>query len=162
MNKEPQPSASLPFDDLRRVVRLMKDNDLSVFQYEKDGLRIKLRRGAEPVILAAPAAAPMAAATAPAAAAAPAATAGAVPIPQQAEGEDVSSPMVGTFYRSASPNDPPFVSVGDTVQKGQTLCIIEAMKVMNEIKAERGGVVTAVLAEDGNPVQFGQALLRLK
>ena len=159
MNKEPQPSASLPFDDLRRVVRLMKDNDLSVFQYEKDGLRIKLRRGAEPVILAAPATAPVAAS--PATTAAPAA-AGAVPIPQQAEGEDVSSPMVGTFYRSASPNDPPFVSVGDSVQKGQTLCIIEAMKVMNEIKAERGGVVTAVLAEDGNPVQFGQALLRLK
>ena len=161
MNKEPQPSASLPFDDLRRVVRLMKDNDLSVFQYEKDGLRIKLRRGAEPVILAAPAVGPALAAPAsgPASASAPTAAA---PIPQQAEGEDVSSPMVGTFYRSASPNDPPFVNVGDTVQKGQTLCIIEAMKVMNEIKAERSGVVTAVLAEDGNPVQFGQALLRIK
>ena len=152
MNKDPQSSPSVPFDELRRVVRLMKENDLSFFQFEREGFRLKLRRGAEPGAVAAPATAAPAAAT----------PGVAPPVAQPAEGEDVPSPMVGTFYRTASPNDPPFVNPGDTVTLGQTLCIIEAMKVMNEIKAERGGLVTAVLAEDGAPVQFGQVLMRIK
>ncbi len=154
MNKDPQSSPSVPFDELRRVVRLMKENDLSFFQFEREGFRLKLRRGAEPGAVAAPATAAPAAATP--------GVAPPVPVAQPAEGEDVPSPMVGTFYRTASPNDPPFVNPGDTVTLGQTLCIIEAMKVMNEIKAERGGLVTAVLAEDGAPVQFGQVLMRIK
>ncbi len=154
MNKDPQSSPSVPFDELRRVVRLMKENDLSFFQFEREGFRLKLRRGAEPGAVAAPGTAAPAAATP--------GVAPPVPVAQPAEGEDVPSPMVGTFYRTASPNDPPFVNPGDTVTLGQTLCIIEAMKVMNEIKAERGGLVTAVLAEDGAPVQFGQVLMRIK
>ena len=154
MNKDPQSSPSVPFDELRRVVRLMKENDLSFFQFEREGFRLKLRRGAEPGAVAAPATAAPAAATP--------GVAPPVPVAQPAEGEDVPSPMVGTFYRTASPNDPPFVNPGDTVTLGQTLCIIEAMKVMNEIKAERGGLVTAVLAEAGAPVQFGQVLMRIK
>ncbi len=154
MNKDPQSSPSVPFDELRRVVRLMKENDLSFFQFEREGFRLKLRRGAEPGAVAAPATAAPATATP--------GVAPPVPVAQPAEGEDVPSPMVGTFYRTASPNDPPFVNPGDTVTLGQTLCIIEAMKVMNEIKAERGGLVTAVLAEDGAPVQFGQVLMRIK
>ena len=154
MNKDPQSSPSVPFDELRRVVRLMKENDLSFFQFEREGFRLKLRRGPEPGAVAAPATAAPATATP--------GVAPPVPVAQPAEGEDVPSPMVGTFYRTASPNDPPFVNPGDTVTLGQTLCIIEAMKVMNEIKAERGGLVTAVLAEDGAPVQFGQVLMRIK
>ncbi len=154
MNKDPQSSPSVPFDELRRVVRLMKENDLSFFQFEREGFRLKLRRGAEPGAVAAPATAAPATATP--------GVAPPVPVAQPAEGEDVPSPMVGTFYRTASPNDPPFVNPGDTVTLGQTLCIIEAMKVMNEIKAERGGLLTAVLAEDGAPVQFGQVLMRIK
>lgn len=149
MNKDPQSSPSVPFDELRRVVRLMKENDLSFFQFEREGFRLKLRRGPEPGAVAAPA-------TATPGVAPP------VPAAQPSEGEDVPSPMVGTFYRAAAPNDPPFVNPGDTVTLGQTLCIIEAMKVMNEIKAERGGLVTAVLAEDGAAVQFGQVLMRIK
>ena len=70
--------------------------------------------------------------------------------------------MVGTFYRKPNPESPDFVNVGDTVSVGQTLCIIEAMKVMNEIKAERSGTITSILAEEGNPVQFGDPLFGIK
>jgi acetyl-CoA carboxylase biotin carboxyl carrier protein len=90
--------------------------------------------------------------TAPAAAAPPA------PI-VEAEGHVVKSPMVGTFYRAASPGAKPFVEVGDTVQAGDPLCIIEAMKLMNEIEADEGGVVKAVLLENGQPVEYGQPLV---
>jgi acetyl-CoA carboxylase biotin carboxyl carrier protein len=74
------------------------------------------------------------------------------------EGHVVKSPMVGTFYRSASPGAEPFVEVGDTVQQGDTLCIVEAMKLMNEIEADAGGTIKAILAENGQPVEFGQSL----
>lgn len=77
-------------------------------------------------------------------------------------GPTVNSPMVGTFYRSSGPNEKPFVNVGDSVDDGSTVCIIEAMKVMNEIKAEVSGVIARVLVEDGKPVQYGQPLFELK
>lgn len=96
------------------------------------------------VVAAAPAAAPVAAA-------APAA-------PAAAEGHVVKSPMVGTFYRSASPGSKPFVDVGQTVNSGDTLCIIEAMKLLNEIDADQAGVIKAILVENGQPVEFGQPL----
>ncbi|MFN4329483.1 MAG: acetyl-CoA carboxylase biotin carboxyl carrier protein [Limnobacter sp.] len=95
--------------------------------------------------VAAPAAAPAAAAAAPVAAPAPA-------------GHSVTSPMVGTFYRSASPGAPAFVEIGTPVKEGQTLCIIEAMKLLNEIESDKTGVVKAILADNGQPVEFGQAL----
>jgi acetyl-CoA carboxylase biotin carboxyl carrier protein len=76
--------------------------------------------------------------------------------------KDVSSPMVGTFYRAASPDAPPFVDIGTRVTEDTVVCIIEAMKVMNEIKAETSGVIAEVVAENGKPVQFGQALFRIR
>ena len=79
-----------------------------------------------------------------------------------AEGAEITSPMVGTFYRKPAPDAPDFVEVGSTVSIGQTICIIEAMKVMNEIKAEKAGTICAVVAEDGTPVQFGDVLFRIK
>ncbi len=81
------------------------------------------------------------------------------PAPVETEGHQVKSPMVGTFYRSASPGAKPFVEVGDTVQVGDTLCIIEAMKLMNEIESDKAGVVKQVLIENGQPVEFGQPLV---
>jgi acetyl-CoA carboxylase biotin carboxyl carrier protein len=99
----------------------------------------------------APAAAPPAAAAAPAAAEAPAA-------PAAPAGHVVKSPMVGTFYRSGNPNSPPFVEVGAVVKEGETLCIIEAMKLMNEIDSDRAGTVKAILVENGQPVEYGQPL----
>jgi oxaloacetate decarboxylase alpha subunit len=141
----------------------MQRADLSDLEVEdtKAGFRVRLRRGGKvsaagtPVVHVtqggAPAAAPVEAAHAPAAAA-PAAPAGR-PFP---------SPMVGTFYRSPAPDSDPFVDVGDAIGPETVVCIIEAMKVMNEIKAETSGLVVEVLVENGEPVEFGQPLFLLK
>ncbi len=93
------------------------------------------------------------------AAPAAAALAAAPPAPAQPEGNIMKSPMVGTFYRSSSPESKPFVEIGDTVKKGQTVCIIEAMKLMNEIEADHDGVVKAILVENAQPVEYGEPLI---
>ena len=156
--------------EITQIVSLMAENDLTVFHWERDGVKLKLKRGADLgdaqkllsslSFQAAPAPAQIAAAPAPAAVAgAPQAAPVAAP---EAKGPTVNSPMVGTFYRAAGPDDGPFISVGDSVDENTTVCIIEAMKVMNEIKAEVRGTVARVLVEDGKPVQYGQALFELK
>jgi len=144
--------------DIKAIIDLMKENDLSTFEMEKDGFRLKLQKGVgdQPVVVSS---------TAPAAANGPSAAAVSAPAPAEAEGsnlKDISSPMVGTFYRSASPDAPPFVDVGTKVNEDTVVCIIEAMKVMNEIKAETSGVIAEVVAENSKPVQFGQALFRVR
>ncbi|MDP9099017.1 MAG: acetyl-CoA carboxylase biotin carboxyl carrier protein [Verrucomicrobiota bacterium] len=143
--------------DIKAIIDLMKKNDLSVFEMEKDGFRLKLQKGAgEQTVFSAPApAAPAPAANGPAAA--PAAEASA-----SSALKDIVSPMVGTFYRAGSPETPAFVDVGKEVSEETVVCIIEAMKVMNEIKAETKGVIAEIVAENGKPVQFGQVLFRVK
>jgi len=151
--------------EIRKIVELMNEHGLTLFDMSKEGFHLKLRKGQDLDALrgllgSMPAAAP---AYAPALAAAPAA--GAAPAPAAApkeEGSAITSPMVGTFYRKPGPDSPAFASVGDVISEGQTLCIIEAMKVMNEITAEKSGTITAVLVEDGTPVQYGDALFRIK
>ena len=134
----------------------MKKNGLTAFEMEKDGFRIALaKEGAYAPAMTYAAPAPVASAPAPA----PAVAAEAKPA---VSGKEITSPMVGTFYTSPSPESPAFVSVGQTVTPDTVVCIIEAMKVMNEIKAEVSGVITEVAAENGQPVQFGQALFRIK
>jgi acetyl-CoA carboxylase biotin carboxyl carrier protein len=147
--------------EIRKIVELMNEHGLTVFDMSKEGFHLKLRKGPDlDALRGAMAAMPQAPVAFPAAAAAPAAApAAATPA---ADGEAITSPMVGTFYRKPNPESPAFASVGDVVSEGQTLCIIEAMKVMNEIKAERSGTISAVVAEDGNPVQFGDTLFRIK
>jgi acetyl-CoA carboxylase biotin carboxyl carrier protein len=141
--------------EIKAIIDLMKANDLSVFEMEKDGLKIKLQKGPEtgsaPVI--AVSAAPPAIATP---AAPPVAES-----PSEAFNEIVS-PMVGTFYRAGAPDAAPFVDVGSQVTEDTVVCIIEAMKVMNEIKAETSGVIAEVGVENGKPVQFGQVLFRVR
>jgi len=145
----------------------MNEHGLTDFDLSKKDFHLKLKKGPDMDALsgllanmprvaaqATPAAAPVAAS---AAAATPAAAA-----PAAAEGAEITSPMVGTFYRKPAPDAPNFVEVGSTVSEGQTLCIIEAMKVMNEIKAERSGTICALVATDGNPVQYGDVLFRIK
>lgn len=154
--------------DIRKIVELMNEHELSYFHLEKEDFNLKLKKGLDAdaisaamarIPAAAPAApAPVAAAAAPAAAAA-AADAGAAPA---ADGEPLTSPMVGTFYRKPAPDSPNFVEVGDTVSEGQTICIIEAMKVMNEIKAERSGTIASIQVDDATPVQFGDTLFTIK
>ena len=138
----------------------MKKHDLSVFEIEKEGFRLKLEKG--PSTKAAAAAPPAAAGTPKAAAAAPETTPAAPKAIESVPLREIVSPMVGTYYRSASPDVPPFVDVGKTVTEDTVVCIIEAMKVMNEIKAETGGIIAEVLAENGKPVQFGQVLFKVR
>jgi acetyl-CoA carboxylase biotin carboxyl carrier protein len=152
--------------EIRNIVELMNEHGLTDFDLSKKDFHLKLKKGPDMEALSgllasmprvAAQAAPVAAAPA-AAAAAPAAAAAA----PAAEGAEITSPMVGTFYRKPAPDAPNFVEVGSTVSEGQTLCIIEAMKVMNEIKAERSGTICALVATDGNPVQYGDVLFRIK
>ena len=137
----------------------MKKNGIAVFKMEKEGFKITMKTGEAggPVhyVTSAPASAPSALPPSAPAEAPVAATA-------VADGIEIKSPMVGTFYASPSPENPPFVTVGQEITPDTVVCIIEAMKVMNEIKAEVSGTVTEILAENGKPVQFGQTLFRLK
>jgi acetyl-CoA carboxylase biotin carboxyl carrier protein len=139
--------------EIKAVIDLMKKHDLSVFEIEKEGFRLKLQRGASASqgTVATPAA--------------PAVSPRAAPVAKPIESvpmKEIVSPMVGTFYRAASPDAPSFVEIGKPVTEETVVCIIEAMKVMNEIKAETSGVIAEVLAENGKPVQFGQALFRVR
>jgi acetyl-CoA carboxylase biotin carboxyl carrier protein len=154
----------LELKDIKAVIDLMKKNDLSVFEMEKDGFKLKLQKGAgEQTVFAPPAnglppAAPPATAAAPVSPAAP-------PVQGTEKGgslREILSPMVGTFYRAGSPESPAFADLGKEVTEETVVCIIEAMKVMNEIKAEIKGVIAEVVAENGKPVQFGQVLFRVR
>ena len=148
--------------DIKAIIDLMRKNDLSVFEMEKDGFRLKLQKGIgeQPIPMIPASSAPMTqngpanAATSPPAVAAPP--------PAASNLRDIVSPMVGTFYHAASPDAPPFVDVGKEVTEETVVCIIEAMKVMNEIKAETNGVIAEIVAENGKPVQFGQVLYRVR
>ena len=146
--------------EIKAIIDLMKKHDLSVFEIEKEGFRLKLEKG--PSTKAAAAAPPAAAGTPKAAAAAPETTPAAPKAIESVPLREIVSPMVGTYYRSASPDVPPFVDVGKTVTEDTVVCIIEAMKVMNEIKAETSGIIAEVLAENGEPVQFGQVPFRVR
>ena len=153
-------------DDIKQILDLVREHDLQEFELERDGLKVRVRKAGHEVVYAPP---PVPVAPPPAAAGAPAPVA-AITAPVLAaadEGESVDlavikSPIVGTFYRSSEPGAPAFVSVGDTVRKGQVLCIIEAMKLMNEIESDCDGEVAAVYVANGKPVQFGERLFAVK
>ena len=145
--------------EIKTLIDLMKKNDLLVFEIEKEGFRIKLQRGPSGE---AAAVAPLPTAISPAATTPPEAASGLPKAMESVPLKEIVSPMVGTFYRAASPDASPFVDVGKTVTEETVVCIIEAMKVMNEIKAETSGVIAEVVAENGKPVQFGQALFKVR
>jgi acetyl-CoA carboxylase biotin carboxyl carrier protein len=161
MSNTPQNSGDI-FDikKVRRLVELMKEHDLAEIDLKQGEQRIRLRRGAEPFITTvAPAGNLAPSHSAPPAAATPPATT--TPGTDEAEVQVIKSPMVGTFYTSSNPESPPFVKVGDHVGPETVVCIIEAMKVFNEIPAEVSGQITAVLVENGAPVEFGQPLFKI-
>ncbi|MGD0900425.1 MAG: acetyl-CoA carboxylase biotin carboxyl carrier protein [Thermoguttaceae bacterium] len=145
---------------IRRLVELMKEHDLSEIDLREGAMRIQLRRGSEPVVMAAPArvAAPPVSPQPPAAEPAGAATAAAPAADQLAV---IKSPMVGTFYAASDPDSPPYVKIGDHVGPDTTVCIVEAMKVFNQIPAEVSGKIVAVLVENGQSVEFGQPLFKV-
>ncbi len=152
----------MDLQEIRRIVELMNEHGLTLFDLSKNDFHLKLKKGPDLEdlrgLFASMPAAPAAAAAAPAVAA-PAAGS---PAPPALEGAEITSPMVGTFYRKPAPDAPNFVEIGSTVSIGQTVCIIEAMKVMNEIKAEKSGTICALVAEEGNAVQYGDVLFRIK
>jgi acetyl-CoA carboxylase biotin carboxyl carrier protein len=151
----------LDLKEIKELITLMRKNDLSVFKMEKEGFKITLKKGTDfqPVITT----------TAPVAYAAAPAAGGTVSTPdtlgepkETSNLREITSPMVGTFYASASPESAPFVSVGQEVTEDTVVCIMEAMKVMNEIKAECRGVIAEIVAENGKPVQYGQVLFKVR
>lgn len=150
----------ISLEQLKSLLETLEKGDVSEFEYEDEKLKLRLALGkkAAPVVQAAPVAAPIAAVSAAAAAAAAA----------KAEGDSdpnvvfITSPFVGTFYRAPGPDSANFVEVGSSVKQGQTLCIIEAMKLMNEIESDAAGTIVDVLVENGKSVEFGQKLFKLK
>jgi acetyl-CoA carboxylase biotin carboxyl carrier protein len=161
----------MDLDDIRQILNLVREHELSEFELERDGLKVRIRKAGNDVTFVAPAA-PVAPVALPAPASAAAAssgpTAATTTAGASAELEPlvdlamIKSPIVGTFYRSPEPGAPNFVEVGDQVSKGQVLCIIEAMKLMNEIECDTDGELTAVHVENGRPVQFGDRLFSVK
>ena len=142
---ESSPSPEIDLTKIKDLIKLMEDHDLTAFELEDSGFKVRLEKGGTPeqVIAAAPP----------------------VTVEEKApekivaeETEEISAPMVGTFYKSPSPDADAFVKVGDSVDEGTVVCIIEAMKVMNQIKAEKSGVIQRILVEDASPVEFGQGL----
>jgi acetyl-CoA carboxylase biotin carboxyl carrier protein len=151
-------------DDIREVLALVREHDLAELEIERDGLKIRVRKAGHPVAIM-PATVPVPPITAPMAAATPTAAASSGAAPIAGDGVDlavIKSPIVGTFYRSPEPGAQPFVEVGDSIRKGQVLCIIEAMKLMNEIESDCDGELAAVYVDNGRPVQFGERLFSVK
>ena len=165
---QPQPKLSpirstLDLREIKQIIELMKRHDLSTFHLERDGVKIKLKKGVDlDAVLetlraqggreSSPAAPEPKALPEPAAAAEPV---------SEVPTSEITAPTVGTFYRASAPGEAAFVKVGDLVEEDTVVCIIEAMKVMNEIKAEIRGAIKRVVAEDGNPVQYGDSLFEV-
>jgi len=157
----------LDLKELKEILQILEEKEIAEFELEEEGMKLRIRKASAPspnhaagppLVMAAgapPAAAPASHATPPAAAS-----------PAGELAEDglvvVRSPMVGTFFRAPDPNSAPFVGQGDRVKVGQVLCIIEAMKLMNEIEAEVAGEITKVHHENGQPVQYGEALFSIR
>jgi acetyl-CoA carboxylase biotin carboxyl carrier protein len=159
--------------DLKEILRILEEQDITEFELEQEGTKLRVcRAAAAPAAPQAPsglsylASAPAAPPPAVAAALQPPSPAPAPEVASTAEsapaGTVIKSPIVGTFYRAPDPNSAPFVSVGDRIKLGQVLCIIEAMKLMNEIEAELAGEVVKIHVENGQPVQYGDALFTVR
>jgi acetyl-CoA carboxylase biotin carboxyl carrier protein len=166
--QDPRPAADLAaggfsMEDVKKLVQLVEKSDVTHIAWQRGPEKVVIRRGGAaparaPAVHAAPVAAPVLAAPAPAA---PVPGAPKAEVKTDKPGVVVSSPFVGTFYRSPSPDAPPFTDVGQKVKKGQTLCIVEAMKLMNEIESEVDGTVAEILATNATPVEFGEPLFRI-
>lgn len=143
---------------IKAVLRLLDASDVTEFEYEDEGLRLRISRGhvappVQTVVASAPAVAQVPA---------PALVVEAAPAAPASKLLKVTSPFVGTFYRASSPDVDPFAQVGQRIEPGQTICIVEAMKLMNEIEADTAGVVRRCLVDNGEPVEFGQELFEIE
>ena len=152
--------------ELKEILQILEEKEITEFELEEEGMKLRIRKaGPAPSNHAGPPGALSAAVPAlPHAAPGPRASAPTAPEPPEAEAglTVVKSPIVGTFYRTPDPNAPPFVNVGDRIRVGQILCIIEAMKLMNEIEAEVAGEIVRIHHESGQPVQYGEPLFTIR
>ncbi len=157
----------MDLDQLKQILELVREHELAEFEMEHEGLRLKIRKDATGSVAVAPGGAGLPApAVAPVAAVAPASAPPGHAVVAAADVEIelavVKSPIVGTFYRSSEPGSAAFVEIGSTVKKGQVLCIIEAMKLMNEIDSEYEGEIVNIYVENGQPVQYGERLFAIR
>ena len=159
----------MDLNDIKQILEMMREHDLAEFELERDGVTLRLRKaapapwgGAAPQMPALPYAPPPSAPAPPGAGAAPPGGPVLVAATEDVDLAIVKSPIVGTFYRASEPGAPAFVEPGQTVRKGQVLCIIEAMKLMNEINAECDGEVVKVYVENGQAVQYGERLFAIR
>jgi len=147
----------MDFDTLRQLIAILEDSSLAELEIEEDNLRVRLKKPEERVqVHAAPSHAPAPAPSEPAPA--PSAPAAEAPAPDDDKLVTIDSPMVGVFYASPAPGEAPYAGPGDVIEEGHTVCIVEAMKLMNEVSAKYRARVERVLVENGEPVEFGQAL----
>lgn len=149
---------------IKKLIELLEESNIEELEIKEGEESVRISRGgnrmmAPPMQTWVQQPAPMASAPAAPAAASPAPAAAAEPVVAAATGHQVTSPMVGTFYRSPSPGAPSFIEVGQTVKAGDVICIVEAMKMMNQIESDKSGVVEAILVDDGEPVEFDQPLI---
>ncbi|KXK03657.1 MAG: acetyl-CoA carboxylase, biotin carboxyl carrier protein [Acidobacteria bacterium OLB17] len=152
---------SFDMDELQSLAALVNEHGFTDFEFENENIRVKMSKAATvvaaPPMIAAPAAPVQAAAAKPAAASAPE-----VPVDDDADLHKITSPIVGTFYRAPGPDKPPYVSEGAAVSAETVVCIVEAMKLMNEIQAETSGTIVKIYVQDGQPVEYGQPLFGVK
>jgi acetyl-CoA carboxylase biotin carboxyl carrier protein len=152
----------IDFDEINKIIKLLEDRNLAEFELEVEGFKIKISRNAQVVFT--PVSQPAGNYSSPHAhESGRSVDGGAGPAPLDAKGgvHYITSPIVGTFYRAPSPSSPPFVEAGDPVKKKQTLCIVEAMKLMNEIECDIDGTIREIFVENGKPVEFGQKLFAI-
>ena len=156
----------MEFDDIERILELVKQHELAEFELERDGLKLRIRKSAPPPQVGAPAPPPSAAFSHHPPVPGPPSPPPSLPTPAEADAAlelaVVKSPIVGTFYRSPEPGAASFVEIGERVKKDQVLCIIEAMKLMNEITSEYDGEIVSAYVENGQPVQYGERLFAIK
>ncbi len=145
----------MDFDEINQILALMREHDLVEFELERDDLHVRLRKAETP----APSLLPAAPAVVPPASAAPEPASGGT---AESGPTIVEAPILGTFYRASGPDASPFVEVGDVVKPGDVLCIIEAMKLMNDIKSEYAGEVVDIFIESGQPVQYGERMFAIR
>ncbi len=144
---------------IKKLIELLEESNVAELEIKEGEETVRISRGGTTTVAAPAPVQPVAVATAPAPAPAPVATE--APAPAAPAGHTVNSPMVGTFYRASSPGSAPFVEVGQSVKAGDAICIIEAMKMMNQIECDKTGVIEAILVEDGQPVEFDQPLVSI-
>jgi acetyl-CoA carboxylase biotin carboxyl carrier protein len=154
--------------EIKELIEFLIEKDITEFELERGDVKLRVKRGQEthyvaaPMVHAAPVAASASAAPTPAKPSSPTAVAAPAPPPAEENLHYVKSPIVGTYYEAPSPGSPPFLKVGDQVKEGQVLCIVEAMKLMNEIEADASGEVVKILVTNGQPVEYGMPLFAIR